>query len=329
MRMTGPRLPRFDDLDTSPGRRGVLRAAGASLALAAAAGCDVKPEEWGHPLHARPRGVPLEDATYATVLELDGIGRGVLVRTRAGHPVKVEGNPDHPGSLGATDVFLESAVLSLHDPARSRQVRRSGRVPRGAEATSPELAIAALRGEGLRILTGSRHSPTTARLVAAVLAAQPGARWHQWSPGRGRCGAGRGDARLRRAGGGAERPLARGVPARARHRAARPRAGAAPSGARLGGGAGSWAQGRAHARHHRGRDNARPDRRAGRPAARPAPAGIEALARAVARSSGLPGAAAAIQRQAPSPAHCAARARPRSSRRGGNNRPRSTPSPRR
>jgi molybdopterin-containing oxidoreductase family iron-sulfur binding subunit len=180
-----PQLPRFADLDTadtSPGRRGVLRAAGASLALAAASGCDVKPEEWGDPLHMRPRGVGDEAASYATVLELEGIGRGVLVRTRGGHPIKIEGNPDHPGSLGATDPFLESAVLSLHDPARSRQVRRGGRVPRGPAATTPEAAVAELRGEGLRILTGPVSSPTLAGLVEAALAANPGARWHQWSP---------------------------------------------------------------------------------------------------------------------------------------------------
>ena len=56
-----------------------------------------------------------EDASYATVLDLDGLGRGMLVRTRAGHAVKVEGNPAHPASLGATDVFAEAAVLSLHE----------------------------------------------------------------------------------------------------------------------------------------------------------------------------------------------------------------------
>jgi molybdopterin-containing oxidoreductase family iron-sulfur binding subunit len=176
-----PQTPRFADLDAAPPRRAVLRAAGASIALAAAAGCDLGPEEWGHPLHARPRGVATEDATYATVLDLEGIGRGVLARTRAGHPIKVEGNPDHPGSLGATDVFLESAVLSLHDPARSRAVRQAGRVPRGAAATAPDPVVALLRGEGLRILTGPLTSPTLARLLAAVQARLPDARWHQWS----------------------------------------------------------------------------------------------------------------------------------------------------
>jgi molybdopterin-containing oxidoreductase family iron-sulfur binding subunit len=169
------RLPGFADLDTSPGRRDVLRVAGASLALAAA-GCDIGPEEWGHPLHARARGVPQEDASYATVLDLDGVARGVLVRTRAGHPIKIEGNPDHPGSLGATDVFLESAVLSLHDPERSRHLRRDGLVARQATAAQ---AIDTLHGEGLRILTGPTTSPSLARLVASV---QPEARWHQWAP---------------------------------------------------------------------------------------------------------------------------------------------------
>ncbi|MBY0331692.1 MAG: 4Fe-4S ferredoxin, partial [Acetobacteraceae bacterium] len=176
-----PHPPRFADLDTSPGRREVLRAAGASLALAAAAGCDLKPEEWGDPLPMRPHGVAIEDATYASVLELEGVGRGVLVRTRAGHPIKIEGNPQHPGSLGATDVFLEAAVLSLHDPERSRGVRHAGRVPRGPAAADPEPAIAALGGEGLRILTGPVSSPTTARLIAAVQERHPDARWHQWS----------------------------------------------------------------------------------------------------------------------------------------------------
>ncbi len=179
-----PRLPDLPDLslaETAPGRRTVLRSAGASLALAMT-GCDDGPAEWSYPLHARPRGVAAEAASYATVLELEGIGRGVLVRSQAGHPLKIEGNPEHPGSLGATDPFLEAAVASLHDPARSRQVRRAGKPAVGPAATAPEAALAALKGEGLRLLTGPIGSPTMARLIAAVLAANPGAAWHQWSP---------------------------------------------------------------------------------------------------------------------------------------------------
>ncbi|MGK7867155.1 4Fe-4S dicluster domain-containing protein [Falsiroseomonas sp. E2-1-a20] len=170
----------------SADRRSVLRAAGASLALAAAAGCDAG-SEFGSPLYAPARGVAEATGRYATVLDLDGIGRGVLVRTRAGHAIKVEGNPRHPGSLGATDIFLEAAVLGLHDPARSRRIRRQGRVLRDAATLAAWLeeqrgALAARGGEGLRILTGPVSSPTQRRLIAAVLQRWPGARWHVHAP---------------------------------------------------------------------------------------------------------------------------------------------------
>ena len=166
-------------------RREVLRLAAASIALAGVAGCD-GPDEFGHPLHARARGVPDEEAVFATVLELQGLGRGVLVRTRGGHAVKIEGNPAHPASLGATDVFAEAAVLSLHDPARSRRVRENGRVrdeaALGLALAAEQAVLTARGGRGLHLLTGPVASPTTARLIAAVLRAYPEAAWHQHDP---------------------------------------------------------------------------------------------------------------------------------------------------
>jgi molybdopterin-containing oxidoreductase family iron-sulfur binding subunit len=168
-----------------PDRREVLRLAAASMALAAA-GCDAGPDEFGHPLHAPPDGTTRDAATFATALELGGLARGVLVRTRGGHAVKLEGNPDHPASLGATDIFAEAAVLALHDPARSRRVREGGR-PRSPAALDAALADAravllARGGEGLLIVTPPIASPTTARLLGAVLEAFPAARWQQHDP---------------------------------------------------------------------------------------------------------------------------------------------------
>ncbi|HYF07716.1 MAG TPA: 4Fe-4S ferredoxin [Acetobacteraceae bacterium] len=168
-----------------PSRRDALRVMGASLALAAAAGCD-RPDEFGHPLHAPARGTPGRDARYATVLDLDGLGRGVLVGTRDGHAIKVEGNPRHPASLGATDIFCEAAVLSLHDPARSRRVLERGRAIRPATllAAGARLrdALEARGGEGFVLLTGPVSSPTLIRLIAAVGARFPAAAWHVHDP---------------------------------------------------------------------------------------------------------------------------------------------------
>ncbi|GGG22268.1 hypothetical protein GCM10010964_08040 [Caldovatus sediminis] len=76
--------------------------------------------------------MPDEAPRYTMALELQGLGRGVLVRTRAGHAAKVEGNPAHPASLGATDPFLEAAVLSLHDPAATLEAERAALAGRRA-----------------------------------------------------------------------------------------------------------------------------------------------------------------------------------------------------
>ena len=57
---------------------------------------------------------------FATTLPLAGYGRGVIVTSVEGRPIKIDGNPRHPASLGATDVFAEAAVLSLYDPDRSQ-----------------------------------------------------------------------------------------------------------------------------------------------------------------------------------------------------------------
>ena len=59
---------------------------------------------------------------FATMLIRDGLAQGVLVESHMGRPTKVEGNPQHPASLGGTDIFAQAAVLQLWDPDRSQTV---------------------------------------------------------------------------------------------------------------------------------------------------------------------------------------------------------------
>ena len=87
------------------------------------------------PYTVNPRDVtPGIPVTYATTLTLDGFATGVLVRVNDGRPSKVEGNPEHPASLGATGALEEAAVLSLYDPERAR-----GRATASEPRTSAEL----------------------------------------------------------------------------------------------------------------------------------------------------------------------------------------------
>jgi molybdopterin-containing oxidoreductase family iron-sulfur binding subunit len=166
-------------------RRAALKllASGMALGLASCA----KPSEEIVPYVEIPeRLVPGEPLQFATALPLSGYSRGVLATSIDGRPIKIEGNPRHPASLGSTDIFAESAVLSLYDPDRSKVVRG----PQGitswesfAATLNAQLHREASRsGAGLRILTGRVTSPTLLRQLTALLQKFPQARWYRYEP---------------------------------------------------------------------------------------------------------------------------------------------------
>jgi Fe-S-cluster-containing dehydrogenase component len=168
------------------GRRRALQLMAASLALGGLAGCD--PAETDRqivpaviqPPHIVP-GLPNRYATASTAL---GTAVGVVVTHRMGRPIRVEGNPDHPASLGAVDIFAQAALLDFYDPDRAAALTLRG-VPSDATALRTALsqrraALAQTRGAGLRILTGGIASPSLAARLDAVLAQYPAAQWHRW-----------------------------------------------------------------------------------------------------------------------------------------------------
>ena len=99
---------------------------GASLALAGLSGCSARPAPVRGPscrtCSAPEEIVPGRPLFYATAMTLGGGGVGLLVEQHEGRPTKIEGNPDHPASLGATDIFHQASVLTLYDPDRSPNV---------------------------------------------------------------------------------------------------------------------------------------------------------------------------------------------------------------
>jgi len=56
-------------------------------------------------------------------------------------PTKVEGNPDHPASLGASDAFAQASILGLYDPDRSQAEIHDGRIGSWTEFQN-ELSVA-------------------------------------------------------------------------------------------------------------------------------------------------------------------------------------------
>ena len=103
------------------GRRNFLKLMGASLALGGLSACTRQPEERIFPYVNQPESmIPGKPLFYATAFTMGGYSTGILMESHAGRPTKVEGNPLHPASLGATDVMAQASVLNLYDPDRSQ-----------------------------------------------------------------------------------------------------------------------------------------------------------------------------------------------------------------
>ena len=111
------------------GRRNFLKLMSASLALAGVGACTRQPPENIVPYVRQPEDlVPGKPLFFASAIPLGGIARPVLVESHMGRPTKIEGNPEHPASLGATDSLTQAAVLGLYDPDRSQTVTYRGEV---------------------------------------------------------------------------------------------------------------------------------------------------------------------------------------------------------
>jgi len=172
-------------LRTAVDRRDFLKLMSASLGLAGLAACTKQPDELIVPYVRQPEGLVLgEPSLYATAMPLAGYGVGLLAESHEFRPTKVEGNPEHPSSLGGTDAIIQGSVLGLYDPDRSKTIVSAGQIRPWAAFLE---AMAAMRtaqlaraGAGLRILTGTVTSPTLAAQLEGLLAQMPGARWHQW-----------------------------------------------------------------------------------------------------------------------------------------------------
>jgi MoCo/4Fe-4S cofactor protein with predicted Tat translocation signal len=171
----------------SVSRRGFLKVMGASLGLAGMTGCVRLPFEPIVPYVRQPENViPGRPMFYATASTLGGYASPILVESHLGRPTKVEGNDQHPASMGGTDIFAQASILGMYDPDRSQSVmsmgdQRSWQAFLGA-IRGPLSAQKVLQGAGIRILTPTISSPTLADQLRNFLKIYPQAKWHVYEP---------------------------------------------------------------------------------------------------------------------------------------------------
>ena len=154
-------------------------------------GCVRRPENEILPYSKAPEHlVPGVASHFATVTARGRDALGVVVTSHEGRPTKVEGNEQHPRSMGGTDVRAQAYVWDLYDPDRSQSpARRNGNALVNASTEDFDGALAALlktheadQGAGLRLLAPISNSPTLRRLRGKVIERFPKARFHTYSP---------------------------------------------------------------------------------------------------------------------------------------------------
>ena len=168
-------------------RRGFLKTMGASLALAGLTGCTRMPITEIVPYVRQPENVvPGRPMFYATAFTLGGYASPILVESHLFRPTKIEGNPQHPASLGGTDVYAQASILDLYDPDRAQSITYLGDVRSWnafTEAVRGPMSVEkSIAGGGVRILTQTVSSPTLAAQIRSYLDANPQAKWHVYEP---------------------------------------------------------------------------------------------------------------------------------------------------
>jgi MoCo/4Fe-4S cofactor protein with predicted Tat translocation signal len=177
--------------DDPVSRRSFMKIMGASLALAGlSSACVIQPPEKIIPYVRQPEEiVPGKALFFATSYTLGGTAIGLLAKSNEGRPTKLEGNPDHPQSLGATDRFTQASLLDMYDPDRSQDFTFRNE-PRGWDkfVTDIRSVIEDQRGTGgagVRFLTETITSPTLIAQFRQILGEMPNARWYQYEPCNG------------------------------------------------------------------------------------------------------------------------------------------------
>jgi molybdopterin-containing oxidoreductase family iron-sulfur binding subunit len=162
-------------------RRDMMTLVGASLSLAGLAGCRRPVEEIVPYVTAPEDVVPGIPRYYATTMPFRRSAYGLIVESHEGRPTKIEGNPSHPSTLGASSSRVQASVLGLYDPDRSPSITLKGARKSWTDFVAAwgqlSQAHAADGGAGLAVLSESFSSPTLARLLSELRGPFPKLQW--------------------------------------------------------------------------------------------------------------------------------------------------------
>jgi MoCo/4Fe-4S cofactor protein with predicted Tat translocation signal len=180
--------PRFRDILNAFDRRRFLQLMAASMALSGLSACgpEANPRQLLPYVEEPENVVPGRNRYYTSAMTQGGYATGVLITHQMARPIKVEGNPDHPASLGAASAIMQASILQLYDPRRAQSIVGHGNITAWEGFVSAlhdrRDALKARNGDGLRILTGAVSSPSLTAQLTTLQQQFPEMGWHQWEP---------------------------------------------------------------------------------------------------------------------------------------------------
>ena len=154
-------------------RRDFLKFLGFSVTAASLAACET-PVNKAIPYVVRPDEITPGVANWYASTYYDGNDyAAILVKTREGRPIKIEGNELSKITAGGTNARIQASVLSLYDSSRL-----TGPMANGASATwssvdkeiAAKLASITAKNGNIRILSSSIISPSTRAVISEFTA---------------------------------------------------------------------------------------------------------------------------------------------------------------
>jgi molybdopterin-containing oxidoreductase family iron-sulfur binding subunit len=169
--------------DLQATRRDFLKLCGFSFAVTALASCQTRIGKAVPYAIAPVEMTPGEALYYASSFVNGSDYCSIIVKTRDGRPIKIEGNPESGVTKGGTNARVQASVLDLYDGGRFHGPQKEG-ISADWESLDKEIiskltAISEKKGT-IVLLTPTIFSPSTEGVISGFLKKYPGSEWIQY-----------------------------------------------------------------------------------------------------------------------------------------------------
>ena len=170
-----------DTQDDGSSRRDFLKMMGFSVAAASLAACEA-PVRKAIPYLNKPVEIDPGIANYyASTYTQGGDYCSIVIKTREGRPIKVEGNQQCKLTGGGVSAQVEASVLSLYDQERLQAPMAAGQSS-DWDTVDQQIKSGLASSRNIRIVSNSIISPTTKRVIDEFIAKYPGAKHVVYDP---------------------------------------------------------------------------------------------------------------------------------------------------